>query len=392
MHLQLRDPQAQELESHNEIRKDNVKLSDKRVLSEEPIDEPHVTKEEALSKTKRGRIVKSVRRNVDFTSSEEEDDTLVEFENIFGESKEKVNKKLSKLKGATTTKKTRKPSKNSIAGKRSQSPAVSTTSTQSTTTASHTVATTVTRTAFSPDIEPLSEPSRPYTEGNPLDTDLIVSEEDKYYLKTVLDRHERKLLSNIETLLQIHAYTPPDWKDDLKFSIYNSPEKASGNAPWRPSVHATGSARSEGVYPIPETEKAFYLPQRNKAAKVSSTKHQDDNKVSSRANRSNARSLAHGLTGGATDSEILKFNQLRTRKKELRFAKSSIHSWGLYSCQVIPKGEMVIEYVGEVVRQQVADRREKAYEKQGIGSSYLFKIDDDNMWVIIFIFDVAYIT
>lgn len=38
---------------------------------------------------------------------------------------------------------------------------------------------------------------------------------------------------------------------------------------------------------------------------------------------------------------------------------------------------MVIEYVGELIRQQVADRREKAYERQGIGSSYLFRLDED---------------
>jgi SET domain-containing protein len=38
---------------------------------------------------------------------------------------------------------------------------------------------------------------------------------------------------------------------------------------------------------------------------------------------------------------------------------------------------MVIEYVGELIRQQVADRREKAYERQGIGSSYLFRCDED---------------
>ena len=38
---------------------------------------------------------------------------------------------------------------------------------------------------------------------------------------------------------------------------------------------------------------------------------------------------------------------------------------------------MVIEYVGELIRQQVADRREKAYERQGIGSSYLFRVDED---------------
>ena len=38
---------------------------------------------------------------------------------------------------------------------------------------------------------------------------------------------------------------------------------------------------------------------------------------------------------------------------------------------------MVIEYVGEIIRAQVADKREKAYERQGIGSSYLFRIDDN---------------
>ncbi len=38
---------------------------------------------------------------------------------------------------------------------------------------------------------------------------------------------------------------------------------------------------------------------------------------------------------------------------------------------------MVIEYVGEVIRAAVADKREKAYERQGIGSSYLFRINED---------------
>ena len=43
----------------------------------------------------------------------------------------------------------------------------------------------------------------------------------------------------------------------------------------------------------------------------------------------------------------------------------------------IPKNNMVIEYIGEVVRQTVADIREERYERQGIGSSYLFRIDEE---------------
>lgn len=35
--------------------------------------------------------------------------------------------------------------------------------------------------------------------------------------------------------------------------------------------------------------------------------------------------------------------------------------------------------MGEVVRQKIADERERRYETSGIGSSYLFRIDDDQI-------------
>jgi len=41
--------------------------------------------------------------------------------------------------------------------------------------------------------------------------------------------------------------------------------------------------------------------------------------------------------------------------------------------------DMIIEYVGEKVRQQVADLREHRYLKSGIGSSYLFRIDESTV-------------
>ena len=43
----------------------------------------------------------------------------------------------------------------------------------------------------------------------------------------------------------------------------------------------------------------------------------------------------------------------------------------------IAADEMIIEYVGQMVRQAVADEREKRYEAAGIGSSYLFRVDHD---------------
>ncbi|RKP38702.1 SET domain-containing protein [Dimargaris cristalligena] len=68
---------------------------------------------------------------------------------------------------------------------------------------------------------------------------------------------------------------------------------------------------------------------------------------------------------------------LKSRKKELQFCKSAIHDWGLFAMEPINASDMVIEYVGEIIRQKVADHRERIYERQGIGSSYLFRLDED---------------
>lgn len=74
--------------------------------------------------------------------------------------------------------------------------------------------------------------------------------------------------------------------------------------------------------------------------------------------------------------EAIKYNQLKFRKKRVRFDRSRIHNWGLFALEEIMPNEMIIEYVGQRVRPVLAERREKEYEKQGIGSSYLFRIDD----------------
>lgn len=148
--------------------------------------------------------------------------------------------------------------------------------------------------------------------------------------------------------------------------------------------HPSGCARSHGYYKVPEVEKSAYLPQRNRAvAEVEAAATNATAIATSRSTRVNSRRLVQGMeqhkkgNANATDADMFQFNQLRTRKKQLKFSKSPIHDWGLYAMEHIMQGEMVIEYVGEVIRAQVADIREKWYEKTGIGSSYLFRVDDD---------------
>jgi histone-lysine N-methyltransferase SETD1 len=170
--------------------------------------------------------------------------------------------------------------------------------------------------------------------------------------------------------------------------------------------NVSGAARTEGRKRILEAEKSKYLPHRIKvqkareerearakndpqaaageAAKAATAKN--ISKTTSRSTRVNNRRLiadinaqkqALPIQGG--DGDVLRFNQLKKRKKPVHFARSAIHNWGLYAEENIPANDMIIEYVGEKVRQQVADMRERQYLKSGIGSSYLFRIDENTV-------------
>lgn len=42
---------------------------------------------------------------------------------------------------------------------------------------------------------------------------------------------------------------------------------------------------------------------------------------------------------------------IQFRKKRIRFSRSHIHEWGLFAMEPIAADEMVIEYVGQIIRQ-----------------------------------------
>lgn len=165
----------------------------------------------------------------------------------------------------------------------------------------------------------------------------------------------------------------------------------------------SGSARTEPIKRILESEKSKYLPHRIKVQKAREKREADAKneprstakaaeaaknapKTNTRGRRAEDRrhmqevnmqkELLTALTG---DADVLRFNQLKKRKKPVKFARSAIHNWGLYSLEPIAANEMIIEYVGEKVRQEIADLRERRYEKSGIGSSYLFRIDESHV-------------
>lgn len=224
-------------------------------------------------------------------------------------------------------------------------------------------------------------PMPPAATTDPFEAGVAEDEEDLFFLKLAIERlHLGKELNP----------TPPASDDE------DNPPK-----------HTSGSARTEGFYAITVEEKMANRPASNRAKASRNGAVANAAAASSVAVSRLARANTRGLVRGmelhkkvtATDTDVLKFNQLKTRKKQLTFARSGIEGYGLFALECVPKlclpltcsrtdrahsfgrhipvGDMVIEYVGELIRQTVADRREKAYERSGIGSSYLFRVDED---------------
>ncbi|EPS27546.1 hypothetical protein PDE_02489 [Penicillium oxalicum 114-2] len=230
---------------------------------------------------------------------------------------------------------------------------------------------------------------------------LVKDDEDLQFLREVLVDHSASNVGDLSAWAwrqkEIKAVNSTDPKgptrDVIGIAGYYVP-------------NITGAARTEGRKRIMEAEKSKYLPHRIKvqkareerealakadpqaaaaeAARVAAAKV--ISKSSSRSNRVNNRRLIadinaqkQALPTSSGEGDVLRFNQLKKRKKPVRFARSAIHNWGLYAEENITANDMIIEYVGEKVRQQVADMRERRYLKSGIGSSYLFRIDENTV-------------
>ena len=177
-----------------------------------------------------------------------------------------------------------------------------------------------------------------------------------------------------------------DEGDDAE--VFDFAEEVLNNKELR---NSSGCFRTEGYHKIPDKYKREYLLHRRNLTNLNPVKHEDDdeantlnynNAQSSRVNRANTRRFVADISAqkqiiGETD--LLDLNQLNKRKKPVQFARSAIHNWGLYALEPITAGEMIIEYVGERIRQQVAELREKKYLRSGIGSSYLFRIDENTV-------------
>lgn len=239
----------------------------------------------------------------------------------------------------------------------------------------------------------------PYTVSEPFDLDRfrsIIKDSEDLKLAT-------KLFENINPASDLNRIEYWAWKQkDAKSSVVTEEAADDGLESAGPLSNRlecqTGSFKSDGYRKIAESDKIEYLPHRRKVHKPLKTiQHDDDDNgsgnynsntnnnsiQSSRVNRANNRRFAADISAQkqmlGSETDILNLNALTKRKKPVSFARSAIHNWGLYALEPIAAKEMIIEYVGESIRQQVAEHREKSYLKTGIGSSYLFRIDENTV-------------
>uniref|UniRef100_A0A8C1KGL6 SET domain containing 1B, histone lysine methyltransferase a n=1 Tax=Cyprinus carpio TaxID=7962 RepID=A0A8C1KGL6_CYPCA len=204
-----------------------------------------------------------------------------------------------------------------------------------------------------------------------------IDEEDIRYLKITYDKMLQQDNGN-------------DWLNDTLW-VHHPPTNMGSTSGLKKKRkedgirdHVTGCARSEGYYKIDKKDKMKYLNSSRLQSEEPDVDTQGKSipaqpQVSTRAGSERRSEQRRLLSSFSCDSDLLKFNQLKFRKKKIRFCKSHIHDWGLFAMEPIAADEMVIEYVGQNIRQVIADMREKRYEEKGIGSSYMFRVDHDTI-------------
>jgi len=133
--------------------------------------------------------------------------------------------------------------------------------------------------------------------------------------------------------------------------------------------NASGCARTEGIRAVARSGGSGRITRAlvRRAAEV------EENVDSSAASSKKGEEM----TKAATSLIQVKYKRMKSVPMEQRLAarRSHIHGWGLFTKCDIPKDDPIVEYMGETIRQPVADKRELAYEKSGEGSCYMFRLD-----------------
>jgi SET domain-containing protein len=111
-------------------------------------------------------------------------------------------------------------------------------------------------------------------------------------------------------------------------------------------------------------------------------------KRNSKFNKQSYKKLERTMSTNIMDTDLplaMKFRNYKALKTKVTIGPSTIHRNGLFSLQGFQPGEIVIEYVGELITNKIADYREMEYNFKGFGDCYMFRVDKDQ--IVIFFID-----
>ena len=141
-------------------------------------------------------------------------------------------------------------------------------------------------------------------------------------------------------------------------SLFSYCQIATSQPPQPPRENSSGCVRTE---PIPRRK------QRNHDAKFKflafggvSSLDTDSSALTTEQQQQQGSTNVKEVTGPGRVilfSLAMQYRQMRANKQAVVVGHSSIHSKGLFANKTFDKDDMVIEYVGEVIGQKVADRR-----------------------------------
>ncbi|GAU93598.1 hypothetical protein RvY_05517 [Ramazzottius varieornatus] len=157
-------------------------------------------------------------------------------------------------------------------------------------------------------------------------------------------------------------------------------EKAADLSPLAVPANGSGSAKTE--------PKLKLLPKRSEGRHAVVHRHTVAAVTTSLTTSSSGSQLSatfcdtNGLSyqNKVTHSKINQFRRMKLDwKRNVYLARSRIQGLGLFASRELDKSTMIVEYVGELIRNEVANNREKNYEKMNRDGIYMFRVDKDTV-------------
>jgi [histone H3]-lysine4 N-trimethyltransferase SETD1 len=152
-------------------------------------------------------------------------------------------------------------------------------------------------------------------------------------------------------------------------NILDLQRKRAASKAERELENISGCARTEGIGAVARSSGSGRITR----ALVRSAEEATCNEVDTVTNKKTVDERSK-VDGNLIQS---KYHQMKSIPIDQRLVarRSHIHGWGLFTKTDISKDSPVVEYMGETIRQPIADKREKQYELSGEGSCYMFRLD-----------------